>query len=240
MGVAVFTERARREPAASGETVGKRTAETTILTALEHLGPGPARSLGQHREDCLPAVLRVPAPVSRQRRHDLQPPALFAVRWRVAPARAVGGGVRYDDGYCRRVPGARERYPDRLGAVAGDVLYRVGDESDVMISASAANSASPWKPSAARTCKRAIRTDSGMPGKTNAISRGSTSTVVLAMASSPFRAGIVAACTSGTGSRQGLPDIWQLTSRPGNSARHATRHPRIPADNDPRSWARPR
>jgi hypothetical protein len=40
MGVAAFTERARHEVAATGETVRKRTAETTItLTALEHLGP---------------------------------------------------------------------------------------------------------------------------------------------------------------------------------------------------------
>jgi len=40
MAVAAFSERARRELAATGETVRKRTAETTItLTALEHLGP---------------------------------------------------------------------------------------------------------------------------------------------------------------------------------------------------------
>jgi len=84
--------------------------------------------LGQHREDCLPAVLRVPAPVSRQRLDDLQSSTLLSICRRSAPVRAVGGGVRDDDGYCRRIPGARERYPDRLGAVAGDVLHRVGDE----------------------------------------------------------------------------------------------------------------
>jgi len=40
MGLAAFAERARHELAATGETVRKRTAETTItLTALEHLGP---------------------------------------------------------------------------------------------------------------------------------------------------------------------------------------------------------
>ena len=58
--------------------------------------------------------------------------------------------------------------------------------SDVMISASSAYSPSPWKPSAARTCKRATGTDSGMPGKANAISRGPACAAVLAMTSGPF------------------------------------------------------
>ena len=54
--------------------------------------------------------------------------------------------------------------------------------SDVMATASSVNSSSPWKPSAARTWKRAIRTDSGMLSSMNVISRGSVSIAVLAMA----------------------------------------------------------
>jgi hypothetical protein len=58
--------------------------------------------------------------------------------------------------------------------------------SEVMIAASSAYWPSPCEPSATRTCKRATGTDSGMPGKTSAISRGSASVAVLAMTSVPF------------------------------------------------------
>jgi hypothetical protein len=58
--------------------------------------------------------------------------------------------------------------------------------SEVMISASSAYSPSPCKPNAARTCERATGTDSGMPGKASAISRGPACAAVLGMASGPF------------------------------------------------------
>ena len=53
--------------------------------------------------------------------------------------------------------------------------------SDVIISAWSAYSLKPWMPSAARTWKRAVGTDSGMPGNTNEISCESISAAVLAM-----------------------------------------------------------
>ena len=58
--------------------------------------------------------------------------------------------------------------------------------SEVMISASSAYSPSPHEPSAARTRRRATGTDSGMPGKASAISRGLTCAAVLAMTWGPF------------------------------------------------------
>ena len=58
--------------------------------------------------------------------------------------------------------------------------------SDVLVSASSAYSPKPCKPSAARTWKWAIRTDSGMLGKTNAINCGPGSTAVSAMVLCPF------------------------------------------------------
>ena len=53
--------------------------------------------------------------------------------------------------------------------------------SEVMATASSAYSSSWWQPSAARIRQRATRTDSGMPGKTNAISRGSACAAALVM-----------------------------------------------------------
>ena len=96
--------------------------------------------------------------------------------------------------------------------------------SDVMISASSAYSPSPWKPSAARTWKRAIRTDSGMFGKTNAINRGSTFTAVPAMALVPSSC-VVAACTFWARRLVVIDGEWQIVGRLGKPGLHYERAP---------------
>ena len=60
MGVAAFAERARRELAATGETVRKRTAETTVvLTAQEAYIARLARDGHTNAEICAQLFLSV-------------------------------------------------------------------------------------------------------------------------------------------------------------------------------------
>src|ERR1700733_11457063 len=74
-------------------------------------------SPGEDREDRFSAFLLVPAPMSKQRLHDLQPPTLLAVGLRMALDRALGGRSPTRPRSPYWAPGTRECYPDRLGAV---------------------------------------------------------------------------------------------------------------------------
>src|SRR5271166_156399 len=99
-----------------------------MLSTRRRVPASHARLLREYREDLFPAVLRVPAPMSRQRLYDLEPPAPLTVGRRLTHHRAFWRRIGHDNGHGFRVPRTREDYPDRFRAVAADVPYHIGDQ----------------------------------------------------------------------------------------------------------------
>ena len=173
---------------------------------------------GKKRENRLPAIFGAPAPVSRKSLHDLQPAALLAAIRGIVSDRLVGRGVRHDDGYRWRVPYSRERYADRLGAVAADMLYRIGhefrrDEFGVFCIVGQpvetergpdVEACGPYRfGNAGQNERDQLRIDFyRCPGHDLC----------------PFRACVRAACTGGTPSRKPLKGMWQAVRRLGKLA----------------------
>jgi hypothetical protein len=137
--------------------------------------PSCARPPGEYREDRLPAGFRVPAPVNTKRFHDPEPPAALTVGRCVAHHRAVRRGIRHGDDHRFGARCPSEGYPDRLRDIAAGVLDRVSDQfgcDDRGVVGEAAQFAVAERGPDVEPC---FRTDSGMAGSMNAISRRSIS-----------------------------------------------------------------